>query len=433
MSNSATFLQILDLVFGIVGFLSAYFLYAAAWSEPASFLLVLPGLSLSVLTFWFCSERQETDPADSWVVFIEQVSLSTGLNLIIQALLTYFGVYRHMPVPIIFIGGVLSSVLLVVAHRWMASHLPVSRHGVLMLGFDSETYVLVRALGQPVVGVLRAAPATVPAGLQVLGAPDRLAAVVADRRPSRIVISADPESGADLCARALLDCRISGVAVNDSASLSEKVRHRVKVESFPPAEFLLSPALSSSRGAMAVQAIYTNLIGLTLLVAALPVMGAIAVVVILFAGRGPVLERVECLGFQNIPFQRFRFRTHRAGSRREATAVGRFISRLRLEHIPQLINVVRGEMALVGPHAVRTEFADRLVELMPYYSHRFTVKPGIFSWARLHLPRDPIPAETDRISYDLYYVKEGSPALDLEILIRSLFRFGKAVRTPAQG
>ncbi len=75
----------------------------------------------------------------------------------------------------------------------------------------------------------------------------------------------------------------------------------------------------------------------------------------------------------------------------------------------------------------------RLVELMPYYSHRFTVKPGIFSWARLHLPRDPIPAETDRISYDLYYVKEGSPALDLEILIRSLFRFGKAVRTPAQG
>lgn len=429
MSYSAPIVQVFDLLLGIIGFLSGYVLHQLVASEPAPFMALAPGMAISILTFWFCTEREETDPTDGWVVFIEQVSLSTGLNLIIQALLTYFQIYKHIPLLVIFSGGLISSALLVVSRQWMRSHLPVSRRGVLMVGFDAESYRLALSLRQPVIGVLGSTTAvTVPTGLPVLGPVDSLAEVVARKHPSRIVVSGR-QGEPSVCSRTLLECRLAGIAVNDLPSLHEKLFYRVSAECFAPADFVLSPALTSNRSAMAIQAIYTNLIGLFLLVALLPFLTVIALAIFLFCGRGPILEGVECLGFQNIPFQRFRFRTHRTGAGRQVPFVGRLISRLRLEHLPQLINVVRGEMALVGPHAVRTEFAERLTELMPFYSHRFTVKPGIFGWARLHMPRHPIPCETARIDYDLYYVKEGSPALDLEILLRFLFgrvRAGRA-------
>lgn len=422
MSNAASILQILDLVLGVIGFLAAYFLYRIGSSDPASFSTLAPGLVISILTFWFCTERQDTDSADAWVAFIEQVSLSMGLNLIIQALLTYFLIYQHIPLVLIFTGGLLSSTLLAVVTKWMEDHLPVSRQGVLLVGFDPKSYALVRSLGQPIVGVLEwGAPLpAIPAELPVLGGIERLAEVVVAKHPSRIVMARENWES-EVCARTLLNFRLSGIAVTNIPSLQEKLRYRISAARFKPSDFVLSPALTPNRRAMAIQSVYTNLIGLVLLVVSLPLMLMIALAVAMFSGRGPVFEGAECLGFQKIPFQRFRFRTSRGGRRANVSSVGRLITFLGLENLPQLINVVRGEMALVGPQAVRTVFAERLIELMPFYSHRFTVKPGIFGWAQLHTHRQPFLDESSRIEYDLYYVKEGSPALDLEILVRYLF------------
>ena len=422
MSNAAPILQVFDLALGVIGFLAAYFLYRIGVSDPASFRTLAPGLIISILTFWFCTERQNDDSADAWVVFIEQVSLSMGLNLIIQALLTYFLIYQHIPLVLIFTGGLLSSTLLAVVARWMEAHLPVSREGVLLVGFDPESYPLVRSLGQPIVGVLEwGAPlAAIPAELPVLGTIERLAEIVLEKHPSRIVVAREGWES-DVGAKTLLNFRLSGIAVNNIPSLEEKLRYRISVGGVEPSDFVLSPALTPNRRAMAIQSVYTNLIGLLLLLMSLPLMLLIALAVALFSGRGPVFEGVECLGFQKIPFQRFRFRTSRGGRRANVSAVGRLITLLGLENLPELINVVRGEMALVGPQAARTVFAERLIELMPFYSHRFTVKPGIFGWAQLHMQRQPVLNESSRIEYDLYYVKEGSPALDLEILVRYLF------------
>jgi lipopolysaccharide/colanic/teichoic acid biosynthesis glycosyltransferase len=422
MSTAASILQIFDLALGFIGFLAAYVLYRIGTSDPVSFSTLSPGLIISILTFWFCTERQNADSADAWVAFIEQVSLSMGLNLIIQALLTYFQVYQHIPLVLIFAGGLLSSTLLAVVTKWMEAYLPVSREGVLLVGFDPESYPLVRSLGQPIVGVLEwgAPVAAIPAELPVLGTIERLAEIVLEKHPSRIVVARENWES-DVGAKTLLSFRLSGIAVNNIPSLQEKLRYRISAGGFEPSDFVLSPALTPNRRAMAIQSVYTNLIGLLLLLVSLPLMLLIALAVALFSGRGPVFEGVECLGFQKIPFQRFRFRTSRGGRRAKASAVGRLIALLGLENLPQLINVVRGEMALVGPQAARTMFAERLIELMPFYSHRFTVKPGIFGWAQLHMQRQPVFNESSRIEYDLYYVKEGSPALDLEILVRYLF------------
>jgi lipopolysaccharide/colanic/teichoic acid biosynthesis glycosyltransferase len=163
-----------------------------------------------------------------------------------------------------------------------------------------------------------------------------------------------------------------------------------------------------------------------------PLLIIVSLAVAVFSGPGPVLERIECAGFRYIPFGLLRFRTRPLDGSDAMTRVGRILSRLRLVNLPQLINVVRGEMALVGPHPVRREFAYYLTDLMPFYSHRFSVKPGILGWAQMHVPKTIMPAsECLRIEYDLYYIKEGSPWLDAQILISILLSGGRG--RPTEG
>jgi lipopolysaccharide/colanic/teichoic acid biosynthesis glycosyltransferase len=188
-------------------------------------------------------------------------------------------------------------------------------------------------------------------------------------------------------------------------------------------DLLLSSSLRGDSRTMAIQAIYTNLIGLSFLVAVSPLLLLLSLVIAVSSGGGPVFESVDCAGFRYIPFQRLRFRTLRTDGSGQMTRLGRAITRLHLANLPQLINVVRGEMALVGPRAVRQDLAYFLTGLMPFYSHRFSVKPGIMGWAQLHLSAPGLPSdECLQVEYDLYYIKEGSPWLDGQILLDSLSR-----------
>jgi lipopolysaccharide/colanic/teichoic acid biosynthesis glycosyltransferase len=116
-----------------------------------------------------------------------------------------------------------------------------------------------------------------------------------------------------------------------------------------------------------------------------------------------------------------RFRT--MGADGKLTRIGSLIARLHLTNLPQLMNVVRGEMTLFGPAPVRTAFAERLSHLLPAYVYRFTVKPGIFGWMDAN-PTETgrLPDEMLRLEYDLYYIRQESPSLDLDILLRMLFR-----------
>ena len=183
---------------------------------------------------------------------------------------------------------------------------------------------------------------------------------------------------------------------------------------------MLSPRLKIARSAIALQAIYTNVIGLALLVLLSPVLAAAAILVALTTACPP-LESAECPGFQRIPFRALRFRTRRRNG--ELVWPGKLLMELHLINLPQLTNVVRGEMALFGPPPVRKEIAERLSQLIPAYAHRFTVKPGILGWSQANLASAlPAPDESLRLGYDLYHIREESPSLDLDILFRTVFR-----------
>ncbi len=374
----------------------------------------------SILAFWAATELRNDPVQESatwWVAFIERFSLGTGINLLLHAILTYAFLVRRTPF-LVAAGGVVSAAL-VTLHVQFAADRERSRKRFLLVGFDSVADKIFRMFRGSLVGVITGQPAALPAGAAHLGDLSRFEEVLSRHQPTNIVVSMK-EWERQVSPSALLACRLKGIEVEESPAVYERFFHRVCCEGLRPVELLLSSALRGDSRTIAVQSVYTDLVGITLLVVLAPVMLFAALAVRLFGGPGPVLEGSVCAGFQYIPFRLLRFRTTRLDGTGTVTGVGRILNRLRLTNLPQLLNVVRGDMALVGPRPVRAEFAAWLTDVMPFYSHRFSVKPGILGWARLHTPSDVrLPDECRQIEYDLFYVKEGCVWLDAEIILDS--------------
>ncbi len=413
--------RLIDFLLICLGFAAAVLAYNTLYQGGLSLYEVLTGSGASILAFWIATEWRNNDgmePISWWVALIERFCFGTGANLLLHAILTYVFYIRRTPF-LIATGGFFSAALLSFYARTTVDRARTSRR-FLLIGFDSIARKIFGALQEPLIGVLTSQPALVPAGAPWLGGPGDIEEILKKYQPTNIVVSmAQWESR--ISPAVLLNCRLAGVVVEESHAVYERFFNRVCCERLQPVELLLSSALRGDSRTIAIQSVYTDLIALALLLALAPVMLLIATAVRLFGGAGPVFVSVECAGFQYIPFRLLRFRTTRQDGTGSLTGVGRLLNRLRLTNLPQLVNVVRGDMALVGPRPTRSEFARYLTNVMPFYSHRFSVKPGIFGWARMHVPADvSLPDECSQIEYDLFYVKEGSLWLDAEIILATL-------------
>jgi lipopolysaccharide/colanic/teichoic acid biosynthesis glycosyltransferase len=174
--------------------------------------------------------------------------------------------------------------------------------------------------------------------------------------------------------------------------------------------------------------------GLVLMVAplVLPICLILALAIRLDS-RGPVVFRQSRIGLEGRPFTLYKFRSMRVGDGdAEArfagvkddrlTRVGRLLRRTRFDELPQLWNVITGDLSLVGPRPEQGPFVERFSESIPFYTHRHLVRPGITGWAQVNFGYADSEADTvEKLSYDLYYVKHLSPWLDLEILGRSVW------------
>ena len=357
---------------------------------------------------------------------LQGVIVGAGLVLVVQSLANYADLPVQIPFWPTMSGCVAAGGLTAAARAWMLSRW--KRGKVLLLGFGPFGPAAVRLLGPALAGVIDTAPAGLPAGVAYLGGYEALESQIHAPEPVVGLLAGSADWQEHVSPRSLLECKLQGIALETVGTLQERLLERLPVEALRPSDFLWSEPLRANRRIMAVQAVYSNLIGLMLLVAFSPVLVVVGLAARIAAGRGPVFEKVECAGFQGIPFFRRRFRIQHASSG-ELTSIGRLLIMLRLTGLPQLINLVRGEMALVGPHPVRAVFAEYLDRLSPLYSRRLLVKPGIFGWAQANAGRDPAPPgsfaanlqeEHLTIAYDLYYLQFGSPLLDLEILRRTL-------------
>jgi lipopolysaccharide/colanic/teichoic acid biosynthesis glycosyltransferase len=416
-------LGLLDLLACAAGFGSVFWPYqvlAGGW--PAGGIL---GMAVSAVTCWLVIAPSSSPASDGFSPRIDLLFSAAGLNLMVQYGLAYVFSISPAPLWIMLSGTIITIVLIMPLARRLDRALGREPAGILLVGFDSMTGALVPALGPRIIGVLNSDAAEVPPELPFLGDFPRLAEAVKAKRPGRIVVS-ERNWRSPVPPTELLNLRYSGIAIDQGAALYEDTLCRVRWDRLQPFDLLFSSSMNASRSAMAIQSIYTNLIALGLLIGLSPVLGAITVLIALFSGRGPAVEYIECTGFQGIPFRARRFRTRRPTG--EFSWIGKVLSMLHLVNLPQLINVVRGEMTLFGPPLARREFADRLSQIIPVYPQRFTVKPGIVGWSQTNLRgAGATPDEAIRLEYDLYYVKDERPSLDLEIFIRTLLRIPSSI------
>jgi sugar transferase (PEP-CTERM system associated) len=242
----------------------------------------------------------------------------------------------------------------------------------------------------------------------------------------------------------LLECRLAGIEVLELASFLERETGKVHLDVLNPSWIIFGEGFRASLVQRALERAFDVLTSLGLLLVSAPFMLAVVVAIWIEEGlRAPVLYRQRRVGRYGAEFDVLKFRSMRVDAEQagravwatkddpRVTRVGGVIRKTRLDELPQLINVLRGDMSFVGPRPERPEFVQRFEERIPYYRERHTVKPGITGWAQLCYPygsseRDAI----EKLQYDLYYVKNRSLLFDLVILIQTVevVLWGKGAR-----
>jgi len=364
----------------------------------------------------------------SKILLAQQLSLALGVTFLLEALLSYLRNPDLLLAPSIMLLGSAFTLVVLLGWRLFYSALIWKSLGlrrVLFCGAGAAAREASDSLAvHPEFGLATAGfidddypPGTLLNGAQVLGTSAELAQVISAVRPDRIVAGVTGR-GAGLPFRELLDLEFRGVEIQRVADLYELACERVCVAELRPSQLIFSDELEARRGAIALQAIYSNIAALAglavLAVLALPIALAIKL-----SSPGPVVEGRERWGLNRVPFTLYRFRCRRPDG--EFTRVGGWLRHLRLDGLPQLLNVIRGEMSLVGPRPHRLEFIPVLMQQMPYYAQRHTVRPGILGWSQLNCDYGTrLRDARESLEYDLYYIKHMSPALDAYIILHSL-------------
>ncbi len=250
-------------------------------------------------------------------------------------------------------------------------------------------------------------------GMPRLGAIEDLDRVVAAESPDTIVV-AIAERHYHLPVDRLISLGDSGVHIEDAASTYETLFSRVSTRDLDPSQLMFTGELSPRRSGVFLRSAYSLFVGWAVAIVSLPLMALVAVLIKL-SSPGPVLSREKRVGLNGAPFAMFRFRCDLH------TTVGRLLHRLHLDALPEVFNVVKGDMSIIGPRPECPEFVAALEERIPYYGQRHSLRPGITGWAQINPQRDTVVQDAlVDLEYDLYYMKNRAISLDTYILLQTI-------------
>lgn len=275
-----------------------------------------------------------------------------------------------------------------------------------------------------------------------VGAGESLLSVARRHGVDQIVVAVRDRRGGGLPVQQLLECKVKGIKVVELPTFFEREYRQVLLESLNPSWMVLGDGFRQSLVGAFAKRLFDLLVSGVLLVLCVPVLLVAAIAIYVESGA-PVLYRQERVGRGGRVFTLFKLRSmlrnaERGGLARWAatdddrvTRAGRFLRRYRLDELPQLINVLKGEMSFVGPRPERPAFVDQLVKQIPYYALRHGVKPGITGWAQVRYAYGAsVDDAVEKLQYDLYYVKNHSLFMDLMILLATVevVAWGKGAR-----
>lgn len=350
------------------------------------------------------------------VALIAGLILVLGLRLALLALLERQGWWRRV---------------LVIGAGTCAATLARLRRRTDLFGMTIIGYVPVRddAVAVPEERVVR---------------PDGSLAEWISRNQIHEIVIAPDERRDNLDLDGLVQCRAQGVQLTDVATFIERETGCINLEYLRSHWLTLSEPVRRSAHTDWIKRSFDIMVSITVLVVAGPLMLLAAAAIWLESGgRGPILYRQERVGEHCRVFQVYKFRSMRADAESDGkavwarqnddriTRVGRIIRRYRIDELPQIWNVLRGDMTFVGPRPERPEFVGRLQERFPAYADRHQIKPGLTGWAQISYPYGASEADAfEKLKYDLYYVKNRSLYLDLTILLQTaeVVLWGRGVR-----
>lgn len=260
---------------------------------------------------------------------------------------------------------------------------------------------------------------------------EALSKQVESYRASRIIVAMSERRG-KLPVEALLQLKASGVQVQDGAEVYEAITGKVPLESLRLSWLLFSPSFYVSRPLLVYKRVFSFMISLFCLIVASPIM-AIAAIAIRLDSPGPIIFKQKRVGAGGKLFTLYKFRTMVDGADQDHnfrpaektdgrfTRVGMWLRRARIDELPQLVNILRGDMYFVGPRPFVQNQEEECLAKIPYYRQRWSVKPGATGWAQVNRGYcATIEDNSEKLAYDLFYIKNISIGLDLLIMFKTL-------------
>ncbi len=229
----------------------------------------------------------------------------------------------------------------------------------------------------------------------------------------------------------ILECKMYGIRILEAADFYERQLGKIRIDTLHPSNVIFADGFTQAVIRSSEKRVMDIVVSALMLVATLPIIAVTAAAIFLESG-GPVLYRQERVGRRGRVFTLLKFRSmHQDAEANGAvwalkndirvTRIGSFIRRTRIDELPQLINVLKGDMSFVGPRPERPQFVAELSQAIPYYDLRHYVKPGITGWAQILYPYGAsINDAREKLQYDLYYLKNYSIFLDINILLQTI-------------
>jgi sugar transferase (PEP-CTERM system associated) len=322
------------------------------------------------------------------------------------------------------------------------SHYIGPRERLLLVGTNpvaialaTELYERRHDLGVDIVGFVDVDPSKVGASLinpGVVGTVEDIPSIVRARGVDRVVVSLVDARG-KLPMEKLLEMKLDGVTFDHLPSVYEEYTGKIAVENLRPSWLIFSEGFRSSRTRSLAKRLLDVSLALVGLVAGLPLFALVAIAVRL-TSPGPVLYHQRRVGLRGHIFLIHKFRTMREDAEAETgpvwaskagdtrvTPIGQFLRRVRLDELPQLWNILVGDMSFVGPRPERPEFVADLTREIPYYGQRHIVRPGLTGWAQVRYSYGASQEDAlQKLQYDLYYIKNLSIGLDLFTMFETI-------------
>lgn len=262
-------------------------------------------------------------------------------------------------------------------------------------------------------------------------ASDELFDIARDQRVQRVVVALQDRRQA-LPVEQLLKCRLNGIQIEERELLYERVTGKIAVEALRPSYLIFNEGFRKSPLRVATKRALDVVASFFGLLLSLPII-LLTAIAIKLDSRGPVYYAQERVGQEGKSFMLYKFRSMRSDAEAKTgpvwaranddriTNVGRFIRKVRVDEIPQMWNVLRGEMSFVGPRPERPVFTEELSKEIPYFLERLCVKPGLTGWAQVCYPYGNTRADAiQKLQYDLYYIKNMSIIFDLAVILQTV-------------